>query len=74
MLLYLPTKHAEWIGKNMQDKLGFPDRDPQANKWSISELNNILQRHVVSDFNGCSLQTFGCLELESELYRGIMSA
>ena len=73
VLQYLPTKLAEWIGENMQDKLGFPDKlDP--NKWGISELNNILQKHVVPDLNGCALHTFGCLEWESELYRGIMRA
>ena len=73
MLQYLPTKIAEWIGENMQDKLGFPDKkDP--NKWSVSELNDILKTHVVCDRNGCSLQMFGCLEWESELYRGIMCA
>ena len=76
VLQYLPTKLAEWIGENMQDKLGFPEkRDPNKwSHWSVSELNTILQTHVatlVSDRNGCSfkLQTFGCLEWESELYR-----
>ena len=68
VLQYLPTKLAEWIGENIQDELGFPDKkDP--NKWSVSELNNILKTHVVCDWNGCLLQTFGCLEWESELYR-----
>ena len=73
VLEYLPTKLAEWIGENMQDELGFPDKqDPD--KWGVSELNNILQKHVVPDRNGCALHTFGCLEWESELYRGIMRA
>ena len=41
VLQYLPTKLAEWIGENMQDELGFPDKkDPK--KWSVSELNAIL--------------------------------
>ena len=72
VLQYLPNKLAEWIGENMQGELGFPDKkDPK--KWSVSELNNILRAHVVFDRNDCSLQTFGCLEWESELYRGIMS-
>ena len=71
MLHYLPTKLAEWIGENMQDELGFPDKkDPR--KWSVSELNYILRTYVVCDRNCCSLQTFGCLEWESELYWGIM--
>ena len=49
----------------MQDDLGFPDkRDP--NKWSASELkllNNILQTHVVTDKNGCSLHTLVVLTI-----------
>ena len=66
MLQYLPTKLAELIGENMQDELGFPDKkDPR--KWRVSELNDILRMHVVCDRNCCSLQTFGCLEWESEL-------
>ena len=73
MLQYLPTKLAEWIGENMQDDLGFPDKR-DSNKWSVSDLNNILQTHVVTDRNGCSLHAFGCLEWESKLYRGIMRA
>ena len=29
VIQYLPTKLAEWIGENMQDELGFPDKkDP----------------------------------------------
>ena len=66
VLQYLPTKVAEWIGgENMQVELGFPDKkDPK--KWSVSELNDILRTHVVCDRNGCSLQTFGCLEWDTE--------
>ena len=73
VLQYLPTKLAEWVGENMQDELGFPDKK-DTKKWSVSELNNILRTYVVCDRNVCSLQTFRCLEWESELYRGIMSA
>ena len=41
VLEYLPTNLAEWIGENMQDELGFPDKkDPK--KWSVAELNDIL--------------------------------
>jgi len=73
VLQFLPTKLAEWIGENMQDELGFPDkRDP--NKWSVSELNDILRNHVVRGRNSGSLRTFGCVEWESELCRGIMRA
>jgi hypothetical protein len=53
-----------WIGENMQDELDFPDnQDP--NKWSVSELNEILRNHVVRGRNSCSLHTFGCVEWES---------
>jgi hypothetical protein len=39
MLQYLPTKLAGWImiGENMQEELGFPDRDLEdPHKWSVS--------------------------------------
>ena len=73
MLQFLPTKLAEWIGENLQDELGFPDkRDPK--KWSVSELNDILRNHLVRNRNGCSLLTFGCVEWESDMFRGIMRA
>ena len=48
VLQYLPAKLAECIGENMQDELGFPDTQDPA-KWSVSELNDILRRHVVPD-------------------------
>ena len=74
VLQYLPTKLAEWIVENMQQELGFPDRE-DSNKWSVSELNDILRRHVVRDRNGCALHTFGpsfgCIEWESELCKGV---
>ena len=52
----------------MQDELGFPDKQDQA-RSSVSELNDILHRHVVPDRNGCVLHTFGCLEWESKRCR-----
>ena len=73
MLQYLSSKLEEWIGKNMQEELGFPDKE-DPNKWSVSEPNDILRRHVVRDRNGCALHTFGCIEWESELCRGVMRA
>ena len=51
VLQYLPTQLAEWIGENMQDGLGFLDKQPEdPAKWSVSELNlnDILHRHVTS--------------------------
>jgi hypothetical protein len=73
-LRWLPTKLAEWIGENLQEELGFPDKaDTRAQPgtgWTPTELNHILQTHVV---NG-ALTTFGCVEWESELFRGTMRA
>ena len=73
-LQWLPTKLAEWIGENLQDDLGFPDKADPRRGWTPTELNNILDRHVVRDRNGCALRTFGCIEWESEVYRGVMRA
>ena len=74
VLRWLPTKLAEWIGENLQEALGFPDKADPRRGWTPEELNNILDRHVVRDRNGCLLLTFGCLEWESEIYRGVMRA
>jgi hypothetical protein len=75
-LRWLPTKLAEWIGENMQDKLGFADKaDTRAaagTGWTPAELNHILNAHVV-DRDG-ALTTFGCVEWESQLFRGTMRA
>jgi hypothetical protein len=74
VLRWLPTKLAEWMGENLQDELGFPDKADQwaapGSGWTPAELNHILQAHVVDG----ALSTFGCVEWESELCRGVMSA
>ena len=58
----------------MQEELGFPDKaDKRAEPgsgWTPAELNSILQDHVVDG----ALTTFGCVEWESELFRGVMRA
>ncbi len=70
----VPTKLAEWIGENMQEELGFPDKaDKRAEPgtgWTPAELNRILQGHVVAG----ELTTFGCVEWQSQLFRGVMRA
>jgi hypothetical protein len=47
VLRWLPTKLAEWIGENLQEALGFPDKgDARASTgsgWTPAELNHILQ-------------------------------
>ena len=74
VLRWLPTKLAEWIGENLQEALGFPDKgDVRAGPgsgWTAAELNHILQAHVVDG----TLTTFGCVEWESEQFRGVMRA
>jgi hypothetical protein len=58
----------------LQEELGFPDKaDRRAQPgtgWTPAELNSILQDHVVDG----ALTTFGCVEWESELFRGVMRA
>ncbi len=74
VLRWLPTKWAECIGENLQDELGFPDKAAQkaepGSGWTPAELNHILQSHVVDG----TLTTFGCVEWESELCKGVMRA
>jgi hypothetical protein len=74
VLRWLPTKLAEWIGENLQAELGFPDKADQraepGSGWTPAELNHILHAHVVDG----ALTTFGCVEWESDLCRGVMRA
>ena len=74
VLCWLPTKLAEWIRENLQDVLGFPDKADQRAEpctgWTPAELNHILYEHVVDG----ALTTFGCVEWESQLFRGVMCA
>jgi hypothetical protein len=62
VLRWLPTKLAEWIGENLQDVLGFPDKADQraepGSGWTPAELNHILTAHVVDG----AVTTFGCVE------------
>ncbi len=73
-LCWLPTKLAELIGENLQEELGFPSKaDTRAQPgtgWTPAELNHILQNHVVNSI----LTTVGCVEWESDLFRGVMCA
>ena len=63
-----------WIGENMQEELGFTDKaDKRAEPgtgWTPAKLNRILHDHVVAG----ELSTFGCVEWESQLFRGTMRA
>jgi hypothetical protein len=74
VLRWLHTKLAEWIGENLQDVLGFPDKADQRAEpgtgWTPAALNHILTAHVVDGL----LTKFGCMEWESQLFRVVMSA
>ena len=52
----------------------FPDKADQraepGSGWTSAELNHILQSHVVDG----ALSTFGCLDWESDLCKGVMRA
>ena len=73
-LCWLPTKLAEWIGENMQEELGFPDKADKSAEpstgWTPAKLNSILHDHVVAG----ELTTFGCVEWQSQLFRGVMTS
>ncbi len=75
-LYWLPTKLAEWIWENLQEESGFPDKPHQRAEpgtgWTPAELNHILNAHVLL-VDG-ALTTFGCVEWESDLFRGVMRA
>ncbi len=62
VLRWLLPKLAEWVGENLQEALGFPDKgDVRAGpglEWTAAELNDILQAHVVDG----KLTAFGCVE------------
>ncbi len=71
-------KLAEWIGENLQEELGFPDKEDkraqQDTGWTPAELNSILHDHVVAGHAAGELTTFGCVEWQSQLIRGVMRA
>ncbi len=60
--------------ENLQDKLVFPDKAGQRAKpgsgWTPAAMNHILPAHVVDG----ALSTFGCVEWQSDLCRGIICA
>jgi hypothetical protein len=73
-LQFLPQKLAEWIAKNLGDRLNLPAGAGSNDDWRAQQLNLILQRCLLPDRNGQNLHTFHTVEFESDLYRGIMRA
>ena len=66
-LIWLPTKLAEWIGLNLGDELGIPQK--QGSLWTASELNAIITGNLIGGDHG-HLQTFGCIQWECERFNG----
>ena len=73
LLQFLPLKLAEWLAKNLSDKLGLT-KTSDTDGCSTADLNRILTRCLVSDRRGNNLHTFHCVEFESDLYIGVMRA
>ncbi len=71
MLQFLPQKLAEWIANNYFEELNVP---PRPEPWSTATLIRILQTCIVSDSRGINIHTFQAVEIESDLYRGVMRA
>ena len=67
VLRWLPTKLAEWIGANHSDDLQIPDK--AEDKWSATELNNIILNNIVRGSHG-HLRTFGGIKWECDLFSG----
>jgi hypothetical protein len=72
LLQFLPIKLAEWIAKNLADKLRM--RPDSGEDWSSGQLNQILTGCLLSDRRGNNLYTFHTVKFESDLYRGVMRA
>jgi hypothetical protein len=68
---FLPLKLADWIAKNLAEKLNLPD---PGHEWSSGDLTRILTRCLVSDRRGNNLHTFHTVEFESDLYHRVMRA
>jgi hypothetical protein len=69
VLRWLPTKLAEWIGANHSEELLLPDKNLNEDKWTTSELNNILLNKVVRGPYG-HLLTFAGIKWECYLFDG----
>ncbi len=74
MLQFLHQKLAEWITNNYAEELNVQLRPDTTQPWSTATLNRILQTCLVSDRKGHTIHTFQTVELESDLYCGVMRA
>ncbi len=67
VLLWLPTKLAEWIGSNFCSMLNLPPK--QDVLWAAAELNTIITGNLVGGSHG-HLHTFACIQWECDLFNG----
>ncbi len=83
LLQHLPYKVATFIVENLSDqlKLGNPPpldarqrfyEDDRKRRWSMHALNEVLSDVLVPATDGTQLAAYGCLEWESDLFRGTM--
>jgi hypothetical protein len=64
-LQLLPLKLAEWVAKNMANKLNLPDF---GDDFSSANMNRILTDCLVSNRKGDNLHNYHTVEFESDLY------
>ncbi len=74
LLQFLTIKLAEWVAKNLSNELNLPDLPDADDTLKSAVLNRILTQCIVSNRSGNNLHTYQCVELESDLYRGVMCA
>ncbi len=74
LLHFHPHKLAEWIARNLGDRLNLPAGAGSNDGWSAQQLNLILQRCLLPDRKSQNIHTIQIVEFESDLYRGIMQA
>ena len=82
-LQFLPHSLAVLLAKNMhrQLRLAPPSRprsehyytDEQGQNWSVPALSQLLRDVLVADADGTQIACFGGVQMESELFQGVMN-
>ena len=81
LLQFLPTILARWIVDNLFKELNLPPPGPiraghtywedhRGLRWSVQDLNWVLQRVLREESDGSQLRVIGGIEHESELFEG----
>ena len=79
----LPHSLATFLAENMhrQRSLPLPSRPrlehyytyEQGQKWSVPALSQLLRDVLVADADGTQIACFGGVQMESELFQGVMN-